>query len=215
MVDIDKKYNGKNKGKNNGRKKGKKCAQNKMKCEIEKRIKENGEKIKYIKSELEKKGLKVRISVVNLDEMDREERIKETEEGEKETIKYKEEENEETIKYKEEGENEETIKYKEEGEKEEKIKTYEKKSEDEKVKKGREWKKMWDLNMLESLYTERKEVREDPKRVSNPYEKFKKYLDNAILRKEKTKGLERLRGGGIKKGGMGEKEMIIKIEVEA
>ena len=182
MVGIDKKHNGKNKG-NNVRKKGKKCAQNKMKCEIEKRIKENGEKIKYIKSELEKKGLKVRIHVVNLEEMEREEANDKKEEENVETTEEKEEENEE------------------------RKRMDEKKREYERMKK--EWKEMWEI-----LSMERKEVREDPKRISNPYEKFKKYLDNAILRKEKSEGLERLRGGGIKKGGMAEKEITIRIEVE-
>ena len=47
-------------------------------------------------------------------------------------------------------------------------------------------------------------------------QKFKKYLDNALLRKEKSEALERLRGGGMKKieGGMAEKEITIRIEVE-
>ena len=142
-----------------------------MKCEIEKKIKESeGEKINYIKRELEKKGLKVKIV-----------KKEEVEESEKEEA--------------------------EESEK-------------------KEWKISEYLreNLLGSLRSkkvegvervERVERIENPKEISNPYEKFKKYLEKEILRKEKSKAIDRLKGGMKKiEGGMKEKEIIIRIEVE-
>jgi hypothetical protein len=174
-----------------------------MKCEIERRIKENeSEKIKYIKSELEKKGWKVKITKVNLEEEKEEE---ETEEEEEET--EEEEEKEEREEVKKEWKMSEYLR--------EKVFDGRKKESPKQVKEWRVLEGFTDLKKSLEYPTESSKKIKNPKEIANPYENFKKYLDKEIFRKEKSKAMERLNGGMKKiEGGMIEKEITIRIEVE-
>jgi len=183
-----------------------------MKCEIERRIKENeSEKVKYIKSELEKKGWKVKITKVDLEEEkeEREEAEKEEENEENEEKEEKEEETEEREEVKKEWNMSEYLREKVfDGRKKESPKQ-------EEVKEWRVLEGFTDLKQSLEYPTESSKKIENPKEIANPYEKFKKYLDKEIFRKEKSKAMERLNGGMKKiEGGMIEKEITIRIEVE-